>query len=107
MDPTNPYGRTKFIIESILKDIYNSDDAWKVAILRYFNPIGAHPSGLLGEDPLGIPNNLLPYLAQVAIGRREKLSIFGNDYNSRDGTLLETIFMWLIWQRVTLLHWRI
>lgn len=86
MDPTNPYGRTKFIIESILKDIYNSDDAWKVAILRYFNPIGAHPSGLLGEDPLGIPNNLLPYLAQVAIGRREKLSIFGNDYNSRDGT---------------------
>ena len=79
MDPTNPYGRTKFIIESILKDIYNSDDAWKVAILRYFNPIGAHPSGLLGEDPLGIPNNLLPYLAQVAIGRREKLSIFGND----------------------------
>ncbi|EMG46858.1 gal10 Bifunctional protein gal10 [Candida maltosa Xu316] len=86
MDPTNPYGRTKFVIESILKDIYDSDELWKVAILRYFNPIGAHPSGLLGEDPLGIPNNLLPYLAQVAIGRREKLSIFGNDYNSHDGT---------------------
>ncbi|RCK55608.1 Bifunctional protein gal10 [Candida viswanathii] len=86
MDPTNPYGRTKFIIESILKDIYSSDKLWKVAILRYFNPMGAHPSGLLGEDPLGIPNNLLPYLAQVAIGRREKLSVFGSDYDSHDGT---------------------
>ncbi|KAI5953320.1 GAL10 [Candida jiufengensis] len=86
MDPTNPYGKTKYVIEQILKDLYNSDEMWKVAILRYFNPIGAHPSGLLGEDPLGIPNNLLPYLAQVAIGRREKLSIFGDDYNSHDGT---------------------
>lgn len=86
MDPTNPYGRTKFMIEQIAKDIYNSDQTWKFAILRYFNPIGAHPSGLLGEDPLGIPNNLLPYLAQVASGRREKLSIFGSDYNSHDGT---------------------
>lgn len=86
MDPTNPYGRTKFIIESILKDMYSSDNLWKVAILRYFNPMGAHPSGLLGEDPLGIPNNLLPYLAQVASGRREKLSVFGDDYNSHDGT---------------------
>lgn len=85
-DPTNPYGKTKFMIENILKDIYGADNAWQTAILRYFNPIGAHPSGLLGEDPLGIPNNLLPYLAQVAIGRREKLSIFGNDYDSHDGT---------------------
>ncbi|KAK6457884.1 UDP glucose-4-epimerase [Scheffersomyces xylosifermentans] len=86
-DPTNPYGRSKFMIESILKDIHSSDESnWKVAILRYFNPIGAHPSGLIGEDPLGTPNNLLPYLAQVAIGRREKLSIFGNDYASHDGT---------------------
>lgn len=85
-DPTNPYGKTKYVIEQILHDVYNSDNKWRSAILRYFNPIGAHPSGLIGEDPLGIPNNLLPYLAQVAIGRREKLSIFGNDYNSHDGT---------------------
>ncbi|CAI5758937.1 unnamed protein product [Candida verbasci] len=88
MDPTNPYGKTKYMIEQILKDVSNSDAGsdLKVAILRYFNPIGAHPSGLLGENPLGIPNNLLPYLAQVAIGKREKLSIFGNDYASHDGT---------------------
>lgn len=85
-DPTNPYGKTKYVIENILHDVYNSDKKWKTAILRYFNPIGAHPSGLIGEDPLGIPQNLLPYLSQVAIGRREKLSIFGNDYNSHDGT---------------------
>lgn len=84
--PTNPYGKTKLVIENILEDSYTSDNDWKTAILRYFNPIGAHPSGLIGEDPLGIPNNLLPYLAQVAIGRREKLSVFGNDYNSHDGT---------------------
>lgn len=86
MDPTNAYGNTKFMIEQITNDIYKSDDSWKFAILRYFNPIGAHPSGLLGEDPLGIPNNLLPYLAQVASGRRDKLSIFGSDYKSHDGT---------------------
>lgn len=85
-DPTNPYGKTKYVIEQILRDMHTADDNWRCAILRYFNPIGAHPSGLLGEDPLGIPNNLLPYLAQVAIGRREKLSIFGNDYDSHDGT---------------------
>lgn len=85
-DPTNPYGQTKYTIEQIIHDLYKSDPTWKAAILRYFNPIGAHPSGLIGEDPLGIPNNLLPYLAQVAIGRREKLSIFGNDYDSHDGT---------------------
>lgn len=85
-DPTNPYGKTKYVIEQILKDLYQLDKFWRTAILRYFNPMGAHPSGLIGEDPLGIPNNLLPYLAQVAIGRREKLSVFGNDYNSHDGT---------------------
>lgn len=85
-DPTNPYGKTKYTIEQIIHDLYTSDSEWKAAILRYFNPIGAHPSGLIGEDPLGIPNNLLPYLAQVAIGRREKLSIFGDDYDSHDGT---------------------
>lgn len=84
--PTNPYGRTKLMIEQILSDVHGADGSWRAAILRYFNPIGAHPSGLLGEDPLGIPNNLLPYLAQVAVGRREKLQVFGNDYNSHDGT---------------------
>nr|WNH42893.1 bifunctional UDP-glucose 4-epimerase/aldose 1-epimerase [Saccharomyces arboricola]WNH42897.1 bifunctional UDP-glucose 4-epimerase/aldose 1-epimerase [Saccharomyces arboricola] len=87
LGPTNPYGHTKYTIESILNDLYNSDKkSWRFAILRYFNPIGAHPSGLIGEDPLGIPNNLLPYMAQVAVGRREKLYIFGDDYDSRDGT---------------------
>lgn len=84
---TNPYGNTKFAIEQILNDLYKSDEkTWKFAILRYFNPIGAHPSGLIGEDPLGIPNNLLPFMAQVATGRREKLFVFGNDYETRDGT---------------------
>ncbi|EEB07834.1 gal10 [Schizosaccharomyces japonicus yFS275] len=85
-DPTNPYGKTKYTIENVIEDLHVSDNSWRGAILRYFNPIGAHPSGLLGEDPLGIPNNLLPYLAQVAVGRRDKLSVFGNDYDSRDGT---------------------
>ena len=84
--PTNPYGRTKHAIEQILEDVCGADGSWRAAILRYFNPIGAHPLGLLGEDPLGIPNNLLPYLAQVAVGRREKLFVFGNDYDSHDGT---------------------
>ncbi len=84
--PTNPYGRTKLIIEEILNDFYLSSARIKIAILRYFNPIGAHNSGLIGEDPLGIPNNLLPYLAQVAIGRRDRLNVFGNDYESIDGT---------------------
>ncbi|QPG75505.1 UDP-glucose-4-epimerase [Brettanomyces nanus] len=84
--PTNPYGHTKLTIETILKDLHASDPQWRAAILRYFNPIGAHPSGLIGEDPLGIPNNLLPFLAQVAVGRRAKLSIFGDDYESHDGT---------------------
>lgn len=85
LQPTNPYGHTKFTIENILRDV-SASGGWKFAILRYFNPIGAHPSGLIGEDPLGIPNNLLPYMAQVAVGRREKLSVFGNDYQTRDGT---------------------
>ena len=84
--PTNPYGRTKFFIEEILKDLYRSDDAWRIGILRYFNPVGAHESGLIGEDPLGIPNNLLPFVAQVAIGKHEKLHIWGNDYDTSDGT---------------------
>lgn len=82
----NPYGRTKLFIEEILRDLYVSDNGWSIAILRYFNPIGAHKSGLIGEDPKGIPNNLMPYISQVAVGRREKLSVFGNDYNTPDGT---------------------
>lgn len=86
LSSTNPYGSTKLFIEQILKDIYKSDNSWKVGILRYFNPIGAHESGLLGEDPQGIPNNLVPYVARVASGRLTKVSVFGNDYNTPDGT---------------------
>ncbi|WP_167526358.1 UDP-glucose 4-epimerase GalE [Bradyrhizobium huanghuaihaiense] len=84
--PTNPYGRTKLVIEEMLKDLCRSDDDWRIANLRYFNPVGAHESGLVGEDPLGLPDNLLPFVAQVAIGRREKLQIWGNDYDTPDGT---------------------
>ena len=83
---TNPYGWTKWMIEQMLTDIAKADGEWKVTLLRYFNPIGAHPSGLIGEDPKGIPNNLLPYVAQVAVGRLEKLGVFGNDYDTPDGT---------------------
>ena len=84
---TNPYGRTKLFIEEILRDQHaSSPEDWNVLILRYFNPIGAHPSGLIGEDPSGIPNNLMPFVAQVCVGRREKLSVFGNDYDTPDGT---------------------
>lgn len=82
----NPYGRTKLFIEEILRDLYLSDNEWSMAILRYFNPIGAHKSGLIGEDPKGIPNNLMPYISQVAVGKLEKLHVFGNDYNTVDGT---------------------
>lgn len=83
---TSPYGRSKLFVEEILADLYRSDPAWSITILRYFNPIGAHDSGLIGEDPAGIPNNLLPYMAQVAVGRRAKLQIFGGDYPTHDGT---------------------
>jgi UDP-glucose 4-epimerase len=86
LSATNPYGWTKLMIEQILKDIYISDKEWNVSLLRYFNPIGAHESGKIGEDPNGIPNNLMPYITQVAIGKRDKLNIFGNDYNTHDGT---------------------
>lgn len=82
----NNYGRTKLMIEDILRDLYGSDNGWGISILRYFNPIGAHESGLIGEDPKGIPNNLMPYIAQVAVGRRECLNVFGNDYDTKDGT---------------------
>ena len=83
---TNPYGTTKLFIEQILKDIYTSDNTWDICILRYFNPIGAHESGLLGEDPQGIPNNLMPYIVRVASGELKELSVFGNDYKTHDGT---------------------
>jgi UDP-glucose 4-epimerase len=83
---TNPYGRTKLMIEQILADLHVADPTWNVALLRYFNPVGAHESGRIGEDPQGTPNNLLPYIAQVAVGRRESLSVFGDDYPTPDGT---------------------
>lgn len=86
LSATNPYGRTKLMIEDILKDVYASDNSWNIAILRYFNPVGAHKSGEIGEDPNGIPNNLMPYIMKVAIGELEELSVFGNDYNTIDGT---------------------
>lgn len=86
LSATNPYGQTKLVIEEMLRDLYRSDPSWRIGILRYFNPVGAHPSGLIGEDPQGIPNNLLPFVAQVAVGRREFLNVWGNDYNTPDGT---------------------
>ena len=83
---TNPYGTTKLFIEQILQDLYKSDNTWDIAILRYFNPVGAHESGLIGEEPQGIPNNLMPYIVRVASGELEQLSVFGNDYDTPDGT---------------------
>ena len=84
--PTNPYGKTKAMIEEILEDTYNADKNMSISILRYFNPIGAHPSGIIGENPQGIPNNLMPYIQKVAIGELKEVSVFGNDYNTKDGT---------------------
>ena len=84
--PTNPYGRSKLMVEDMLRDVAASDPRWRIAILRYFNPVGAHESGLMGEDPNGIPNNLLPYMAQVAVGKLPELAVFGNDYPTPDGT---------------------
>ena len=86
LSTTNPYGSTKLMIEQILRDLYISDNQWSVALLRYFNPIGAHKSGLIGENPNGIPNNLVPYIAQVALGKLDHLNVFGNDYPTHDGT---------------------
>ncbi|KXB57688.1 UDP-glucose 4-epimerase GalE [Gemelliphila asaccharolytica] len=83
---TNPYGRTKLMLEEILRDVYNADNNWNVVLLRYFNPIGAHICGDMGEDPNGIPNNLLPYITQVAVGKLKQVSVFGNDYDTKDGT---------------------
>ena len=86
LSATNPYGRAKLMIEEILQDIHVSDNKWNIALLRYFNPVGAHKSGLIGEDPCGIPNNLVPYIAKVAIGNLPQLNVFGNDYETPDGT---------------------
>jgi len=83
---TNPYGRTKLMTEEVLQDMVHANPAWSVTLLRYFNPVGAHPSGLIGEDPQGLPNNLMPFIAQVAVGRREHLTVFGDDYPTPDGT---------------------
>jgi UDP-glucose 4-epimerase len=86
LSATNPYGRSKLMIEDILRDVFKAEPDWRIALLRYFNPVGAHESGLIGEEPNGIPNNLVPYIAQVANGQREKLSVFGGDYPTPDGT---------------------
>ncbi|HIF9121216.1 TPA: UDP-glucose 4-epimerase GalE [Photobacterium damselae] len=83
---TNPYGTSKHMVEQCLSDLFKAEDNWSITLLRYFNPVGAHPSGSMGEDPQGIPNNLMPFIAQVAVGRREKLAVFGNDYPTPDGT---------------------
>ncbi len=86
LGPTNPYGRTKLMIEQILTDLYTADPSWRITLLRYFNPVGAHPSGLIGENPQGIPNNLMPYVSRVAAGTLDHLNVFGNDYPTSDGT---------------------
>lgn len=86
LSTTNPYGATKLMIENILRDVYAADNSWHISLLRYFNPVGAHPSGLIGEDPKGIPNNLMPFVAQVAVGRLPEVKVFGNDYDTPDGT---------------------
>lgn len=86
LKPVNVYGRTKWMVEEILRDLKRTDAAWRIALLRYFNPVGAHQSGLIGEDPSGVPNNLMPFIAQVAVGKRAKLKVFGNDYPTPDGT---------------------
>ena len=86
LSATNPYGRSKLILEDMLRDLFRADESWRIALLRYFNPVGAHPSGTIGEDPSGIPNNLMPYVAQVAVGKLPQLSVFGDDYPTPDGT---------------------
>jgi len=97
---TNPYGASKLMVENILRDVFKSDPSWSIVSIRYFNPVGAHESGFVGEDPRGIPNNLMPFIAQVAVGTREKLNVFGCDYDTVDGMGCVTIFMWWIWLRV-------
>ena len=98
---TNPYGRTKLHIEEMLKDVCTSDPSWRVACLRYFNPVGAHPSGLIGEDPRGIPNNLMPFVAKVAMGELPAISVFGTDYPTPDGTGVRDYIHVMIWRKGT------
>jgi UDP-glucose 4-epimerase len=86
LEPSSPYASSKLMSENILRDLERSDPAWRIALLRYFNPVGAHPSGTIGEDPLGTPNNLMPFVAQVAVGKRPRLQVFGNDYETPDGS---------------------
>ncbi|MEY4140051.1 MAG: hypothetical protein RLZZ371_2233 [Pseudomonadota bacterium] len=104
LSTTNPYGQTKLVIEDLLRDLYRSDPSWRISILRYFNPVGAHPSGLIGENPQGVPNNLLPFVAQVAVGQREFLNVWGDDYPTPDGTGVRDYIhvvatsMWWTWR---------
>ena len=99
---TNPYGRTKGMLEQILTDLHTADPEWQIMLLRYFNPIGAHPSALIGELPNGVPNNLIPFLTQTVAGIRPQLSVFGDDYNTPDGSPTGIISMWSIWRKLTL-----
>ena len=103
--PTNPYGQSKLMAENVLKGLAESDPRWSIALLRYFNPIGAHESGLIGEDPNGIPNNLLPYMLQVAVGRRKQLNVYGADTRRRTARECGITFTWWIWPRGTSRHW--
>ena len=105
LSATNPYGRSKLVIEDMLRDLHRADPAWRIAILRYFNPAGAHASGTIGEDPQGVPNNLLPYVAQVAVGRRDALQVWGSDYDTPDGTGVRDYIMWWTWRWATSRHW--
>ncbi len=107
LSATNPYGQTKLMGEQILRDLEKSDPEWRIAYLRYFNPVGAHESGLIGEDPRGIPNNLMPYVAQVAGGRREKLMVFGGDYPTPDGTASAITSMSATLRMDTLPRWSV
>ena len=101
LGPTNPYGRSKLMIEEILKDLYQAEQDWSIALLRYFNPVGAHESGRIGEDPHGIPNNLLPFISQVAVGKLERLAVFGNDYPPRTALESGTTSTWWTWPSAT------
>lgn len=102
--PSNNYGYTKLIVEQLLEKLSIADGRWSIALLRYFNPVGAHKSGRIGEDPQGIPNNLMPYVTQVAVGRREKLSIYGDDYDTVDGTGVRDYIHVVIWQMRIYVH---
>jgi len=101
LSTTNPYGATKLMMENIMQDVYKADNAWTIILLRYFNPVGAHESGDIGEDPKGIPNNLMPFVAQVACGRLPSINVFGNDYDTPDGTGVRDYIHVVVWQKVT------